>query len=316
MARNPHYAQVGTFPEPINLRYPAPESIARKVRDTLLRLGIPCYQDYLNIRLAPGLHNKDYPYLKRILGHHALPRRIQSKLIDCQPLIQINDFDGSMLYRFQTISAELFLYRSPALLRERREVSYMTGPNSSGTRDSSLNGFIKTRYGAKVPIEQLEHGVALFVKLLPWLGIRSSMSCAGHVTPNGFTAPRIWLFGRYHLAWLQHILTELFGDYSIAQTWTFTYTQKPVPQKNHGFDPDWASGCFQLHPDWPDRSIESRKAHRRCLEDLFLIARRLLDPDLCEHFRSIKDDWAKEYHCRFIQHHEGQAKAPEDRMAG
>ena len=281
--------------------YPDPERITNNFRDLLLQLGLPCFQDYLTIRLAPGLHQEDYHYLQRILGRHTLPAQNKSLLVDLQPVIRLVDFDGSRLFHFQTISLELLLHQyGPQLLRERREVSYMTGPDSHRSDDASLPGFLRTAYGAKVPARHLEVGIALFTKILPWHGIRTSMSCTGHVSADSITAPRIYLFGQYHLAYLRHILTESFSEYSIAKTWSFTYTPAGTSSKKMGFDPNWATGCFQVHPDWPDASIQSRHAYGRVVEDLHLIAKRMLDPNLAEYYRSRKNDWALDYHKRFV----------------
>ena len=281
--------------------YPDPERITSDFRELLLKLGLPCFRNYLTIGLGPGLHADDYHYLARILARHALPKQNQSPLIDLHPVIRLVDFDGSCLFRFQSISLELLLDRhAPELLRSRRQVSYMTGPDSRGCDDASLAGFLKTAFGAKVPAHHLEAGVALFVKLLPWYGIRTSMSCGGHTMADSITAPRIYLFGQFHLAYLRHILTECFSEYSIAKTWSFTYTPARTSSKKICFDPDWASGCFQIHPDWPDASIKSRHAYDRVVEDLHLIAKRMLNPDLAEYYRSRKNDWALDYHRRFV----------------
>lgn len=291
--------QVKTRLESCN--YQDPERICETFRNALLRLGVACLNGgHLTLRLTPGLHAEDYKYLRRILRNHALPNRIRSAVVDCQPIIKIEDFDGSVLYRFQTISLELFNYRSPMLIQERREVSFMTGPDSHSI-GSTLEGFLKTAYGAKVPVNLLEAGIALFVKCLGSWGCRSSMSCTGHATETGITSPRVWLFGRYHLYWLQHILTELFGEYSVSKTWSFTYSPTDQPKRTIGYDREWASGVFQAHPDWTDRSAESRREYRRVLEDLHSIAKRMLDPDLAEHFRSRKEEWAKDFARRFVK---------------
>ena len=281
--------------------YPDPERITSDFRELLLKLGFPCFQDYLTVRLGPGLHAEDYHYIDCILGRNALPKQNQSPLIDLQPVIRLVDFDGSCLFRFQSISLELLLnHHAPQLLQSRRQVSYMTGPDSRGCDDASLAGFLNTAFGAKIPARNLEAGVALFTKILPWYGIRTSMSCAGHITTDSITAPRIYLFGQYHLGYLRHILTECFSEYSIAKTWSFAYTPARTISKKMGFDPDWASGCFQVHPDWSDASIKSRRAYGRVVEDLQLIAKRMLDRDLAEYYHSRKNDWALDYHRRFV----------------
>ena len=247
----------------VTIAYADPENITQKLRDILLRLGIPCYANYLSIRLAAGLHAQDYKYLQRILGSHALPNHSCTHLVDYQTVIQIEDFDGSILYRLQTIDAELLIDRSPQHIQRTRRISYMTGPDSTSRHGASLAGFLQTAYGAKLPANRLEAGVALVVRLLPWYGIRFSMSCQGHPSNNGITRPRIYLFGQYHLRYLEHILTELFSDYSIAQTWSFNYYPTTPPTHKVNFDSDWSSGLLQPHPDWTNRYLQSSKEYRR-----------------------------------------------------
>jgi len=292
-----------------------PEKIAGRFCEILRRLGFPCFQHYLKILLSPGLLVEDYRYLTRLLRPHALPKHMCDELVDSQPTLKIQDFDGEVLFRLQPIGAELFLHRSPRFFRERREVSFLTCPDSMSKRGSSLDGFLQTAYGSKVPIPRLEAGIALLVKVLPLSGIRSSMSCAGHIHSDHISAPRIYLFGQYHLAYLRHIMTTCFGEYSIAKTWTFTHTPGPTSTRRKNFDPDWASGLFQAHADWVDASLESRRSYAHVLDDLHAIAKRMMDPHLAAHFRSIKNDWARDYHRRFVESGKPQTEDLE-RIAG
>lgn len=285
--------------------YADPDRICRNLRDILLKRGWPCHQNYLTIQLLPGLHEKDYSYLKRTVGRHALPNRIKANLVDGQPLIKIADVDGTVLYRFQTLSAELFIYsRAPRLLRESREISYMTGPPVMGDI-SSLRAFERTAYGVKVPVQNLEGGIALLTKCLGFVSILSSMSCAGgHWRENRLSAPRIWLPGGYNTFWMKNVFEEQFSDYSIAKTWSFTCYANPASVCKRGFDPAWASGVFQAHPDWKDNSRESRQEYRRVIDDIQAIAKRLLDPDLTAFYRAQKNEWARDFHKRHVKQDE------------
>ena len=284
---------------------PDPEKIARLLRNALLKRGFPCYQDYLSIYLAPGLMDEDYMELKRLIRPHALPNRIHGP-VDGQPVIRIQDHNRETLFKLQCISAELLLHRFPHVLRKTRQISYMTGPDGWGYKGSTLAGFLTTKFGARVPIRQLEHGIALLVKICPWYGIRTSMSCAGHPTSDGgHSAPRLFFHGHWQGAWCQHIFQTLFNEHELSRRWKFDLGPIHPPKGNRATDPNWASAHFQACPDWTPETNRPQMEHRFICDELHQIARQLMDPDLAEDFRSKKNDWILDYNKRFV---EGQSE--------
>lgn len=278
-----------------------PETITRQLRNALLLRGFPCFQDYLNIYLAPGFMDEDFAELNRLIRPHALHKRIQG-LVDNQPPIQIQDHNRTTLYRLHSNSAELFLHRFPRILRESREISYLTSPDGWGNKGSKLSGFLETKFGSRVPVTHLEHGVALLVKVLPWYGVRTSMSCAGHLRDNGgHTAAKVFFYGHFHGAWCQHIFESLFSEHEIARHWQFDLGPVHADKCRGGVDPNWASASFQAAPDWLPETENPRREHRRSLERLHQIARQLMNPSLANHFRAKKNDWILDYNQRFIE---------------
>lgn len=281
---------------------PDPEKIARLLRNALLRRGIPCFQDYLSIYLAPGLMDEDYQEVKRLVRPHALPHRIHGP-VDNQPIIQIQNHSRETLYKLQCISAELLLHRFPQVLRETRQISYMTGPDGWGYKGSTLAGFLATKFGARVPVSHLEHGIALLIKALPWYGARTSTSCAGgHPIPGGgHSAPRIHFYGHWHGAWAKHIFETLFHEHELARRWKFDLGPVHPPKGHRGTDPNWASASFQACPDWTAETNRPQLDHRFVCDELHRIARQLMDPSLANHFRAKKNDWALDYNHRFVE---------------
>ena len=72
------------------------------------------------------------------------------------------------------------------------------------TRGDSFKSFVNNRFGRKVPLEQLDIGVASFVKTLPLLSVVTSYSCDGHDKE----APSIEFNCKINMEW--HRYLELF----------------------------------------------------------------------------------------------------------
>jgi hypothetical protein len=72
------------------------------------------------------------------------------------------------------------------------------------TRGDSFQSFVNNRYGRKVPLEQLDIGVASFVKTLPLVSVVTSYSCDGHDKE----APSIEFNCKINMEW--HRYLELF----------------------------------------------------------------------------------------------------------
>jgi hypothetical protein len=77
----------------------------------------------------------------------------------------------------------------------------------SGMLNENFQTFRKCKFGVKVPVSYLDPGIALLVKTLPLIGVMTAMSCGGHLKDD----PVIIIRNEYHLNWVRHVFTYLFG---------------------------------------------------------------------------------------------------------
>ncbi|MBV5301222.1 MAG: hypothetical protein J0649_05490 [Methylococcales bacterium] len=68
--------------------------------------------------------------------------------------------------------------------------------------------FKKCRYGAKVPVNHLDYGIAMLVKVMPLLGLFTVMSCDGHLS----SPPMIWFKNIHHVNFAKRILVQCQWD--------------------------------------------------------------------------------------------------------
>lgn len=241
--------------------------------DTLLQRGFPVRLEDRGLALCEGAMQDDVEFLLRLL------RRLEpvtERSLACDVWI-----DHQLL---TTVAVDdpwqLDQFRRRVLFGRTVRSSGMIGPPVQKSHlMNSFEGFRSTRFGARFPLMYLEEGVALLVKVLPWVGVLTSMSCEGH-SDRGHrrderdAVPRIWFYNHYHREWCRLIFERLCGDLEIAGLWRFTA----------GSPTDWL-GCI-----WHATSIPptSREAQRHLFEQIQEIARRFFDPELCRVIREAK----------------------------
>jgi len=175
---------------------------------------------------------------------------------------------------------QLEQFRRRVLFGRSTRPSGMIGPPVRETElMNSFEGFLRCRFGARFPLEYIEEGVALLVKVLPWVGVLTSMSCQGHldrVDHRGEdpTVPRIWFYNQFHSEWCRLIFERLCGDLAIARLWQFDSSGH-----NH-----WL-GCTWSATTTPPESIGEQGD---LFEQIQEIARRFFDPELCRIIRESK----------------------------
>ena len=70
------------------------------------------------------------------------------------------------------------------------------------------NSFFTCEYGVKITTVELDPGVALFVKTIPVCGLRTVLSCQGHLGSKTLW-PEIYFHSKYDLLWAVMIFEEL-----------------------------------------------------------------------------------------------------------
>jgi hypothetical protein len=77
-----------------------------------------------------------------------------------------------------------------------------------GMQNFDFGSFIRCKYGTRIPAMLLDPGIALMVKVLPFIGVLSSYSCAGHLKES----PKIHLLNMYHHQWLKCVLMNALNS--------------------------------------------------------------------------------------------------------
>ena len=125
--------------------------------------------------------------------------------------------------------------------------------------------FKEYKYGPKVPVAVLEPAVALLVKVLPLIGVRSVFSCDGNARGE---VPRIHVYDQHHLRWLRGVMRHL--------------TPRRL-QNGWRFDED---GGGWLSCRWiVGRSGRGLEAWARLHAQTVAVACQLLDQDLLDKIR-------------------------------
>jgi len=243
--------------------------------DTLLRRGFPVRLEDRGLALCQGAMPEDVEFLTRLL------RRLEpitTTSVTCevwnehQLLTTVVVDDPWQLDQFR---------RRVLFGRSTRSSGFITAPVRESQLMNSFEGFRSTRYGARFPLERFEEGVALLVKVLPWVGVLTSMSCQGHLDRadrggENQTLPRIWFYNEFHSEWCRLIFERLCGDLEIAPQWEFV---------NGGSGGNNWLGCLWLATTTPPASIEEQ---RHLFDQIQEIARRFFDPELCRVIREAK----------------------------
>jgi hypothetical protein len=241
--------------------------------DTLLRRGFPVCLEDRGLALCSGAMPEDVAFLTRLLrqprsGHVRSPSPLpvwheEQKLLE----VDIRD-DG-----------RLAAFRSRVLGGRTVTPSGMTGPPCRITdRMNSFEGFQDCRFGARFPLKFIEEGVALLVKVLPWVGVLTSMSCEGHLDQDRTSSaeramPNIWFYSHYHAEWCRLIFERLCGDVEIAHDWRFE-------KSGDG----WLDNVWHASSQPPDSPLDQSRIFDRTQ----LMARRFFDPELCRRIRGAK----------------------------
>jgi len=121
----------------------------------------------------------------------------------------------------------------------------MSGPFDYGGRwvRESWNHFRNCSYGVKVPVCDLDPGVAMLTKTLALLGLHTVMSCDGHLEEP----PSIWFMSIYHLRWAEAVLPEFHSSRGLA-----------APPRSGDEDRGWLSYRWQPFPDAIGRDLAAR----------------------------------------------------------
>jgi len=132
------------------------------------------------------------------------------------------------------------IFSSPNLRQGR-----MSGPFDYGGRwvRESWNHFRNCSYGVKVPVCDLDPGVAMLTKTLALLGLHTVMSCDGHLEEP----PSIWFMSIYHLRWAEAVLPEFHSSRGLA-----------APPRSGDEDRGWLSYRWQPFPDAIGRDLAAR----------------------------------------------------------
>lgn len=261
--------------------------LADRLHDAFLARGYPCMRELAGgrpaIRFCDGWLPADKHAVLRTVQRGRLRVRAQP-VQRGEPALHLLRPDRTLMRRVPA-TPDVVEAICREIVRAPARICRETGPDTLSRSAASLKGFLGNAYGAKVPVSILEPGIALLVKVLPWYGVRTSMSCAGHPLDHRHPSPpTLWFFGHHHTRWCAHLFENLFADLPIARTWTFD----PGPLKG-----SWASGTFRAYTlDPRDGAPAARARHAAVLADLATIARRLIDPALVQRFRAEKAPWA------------------------
>src|SRR5690625_4299034 len=152
-----------------------------------------------------------------------------------------------------------------------------SGPEPNG-HDSpgryTWMGFKRNQFGARESLKNLEPGIALLVKVLPWFGVWTAMSCQGHLRKRNFNRPKLWFNGNFHGQWCKMVFEHLFRSWEFSKQWRFSWDAEGS---------GWCSAIWEARPP-----LETKEEHKRCLEDIFFMARVLMLEGLSKRVRAAK----------------------------
>jgi hypothetical protein len=245
--------------------------------DTLLRRGFPVRLEDRGLALCPGAMPEDAEFLAKLL-RRLEPKPTKMTSLTCEVwndrhfLITVAVDDPSLLDQFR---------RRVLFGRSVQSSGFIGSPVQDSHLMNSFEGFRRTHYGARFPLVYIEEGIALLVKVLPWVGVLTSMSCEGHLDradrrDENHAIPRIWFYNDFHGEWCRLIFERLCGDLEIAGLWGFD---------SSGRRSDWL-GCTWLATTTPPTCSEEQ---RHLFEQIQEMARRFFDPELCRVIRAAKE---------------------------
>lgn len=144
--------------------------------------------------------------------------------------------------------------------------------------------FASLRFGPKVPVNALDPGVALMVKVLPWYGVATILCCEGHPEQNNpecWSSPYIGLLGEHHTRWCRMLLDRLVSSLgSEVPDGLVQSVFRPAIVNEGRFG--WGGGMTG-----EGRRL-SHDEHQLWLNSLFRLAVRLIDPDMAAKARAEK----------------------------
>lgn len=156
-------------------------------------------------------------------------------------------------------------------------MNHMTGALRQKETEGS---FFTCEYGVKATTVELDPGVALFVKALPVCGLRTVLSCQGHLGRETLW-PEIYFHSKYDLLWAVIIFEEL-GNYLPE----FSGLNFKVDEEHRGgwlrhklifCSAESLSSAEPFGPEYTDTIVSLQMA-----------ARRLLDPRVYTPIRAAK----------------------------
>lgn len=273
--------------------------------DTLLRRGFPVRVEPRGLALCLSINRWDVAYMRDLLAPLNFfadamkgigPRPDERVGWSAAKEVEAQDgwlsiWGGKRLVMQVDLSDEQSLAALRSQILRRRSCRYEAGCSTMPDDYRTWKGFLSNRFGAKLSTKELEQGMALLVKVLPWVGVRTSMSCHGHGLKGN---PKIRFYGYYHSRWCEVIFERLFADLEIAKMWRFRHGSR---------NGDWASGKWEIYipqarqlldlenPDdeeiiYAYRSME--EAFAKVDEQIQIMARRLFDPVLCAEIREVR----------------------------
>lgn len=162
-------------------------------------------------RVLKGVNDPGERVKTILLWRGFLARRDAARVFLCTgsasddvKLLQQIGFTVNQIYRDQDRYAEIHAPSSVLdetlfeLFSYPPECAGLAGPFDWGGWQSFLN----CKFGAQVPVRFLDPGIALLVKTLPLLGLRTVECCDGHLIQR----PRICFINQHHWNWARLIL--------------------------------------------------------------------------------------------------------------
>jgi hypothetical protein len=174
-----------------------PESLA----EMLSRRGFLIKYSERGIFLSAGHIKSDYEYLERYASRKPF-------------LIKTNEPSFPFQINFQAFE------KSKVLAMFTDALSEVQPYFKIDSRGESLNSFVNNRFGRKVPLDQLDIGVASFVKTLPLLSVVTSYSCDGHDKE----APSIEFNCKINMEWHRFLELHLLRPNNLFSKSYFVYT--------------------------------------------------------------------------------------------
>ena len=155
---------------------------------------------------------------------------------EANPFIPNNDPDFPFVINFNSFSRE----KISSIILDARPVGFtMLGTDFKST--DKLKNFINNKYGKKVPVEDLDIGIASFVKALPLASVRTKHSCDGH--DKEF--PQIEFASEIHTDWFHYLVDKFFRSQGYLTDLEFefskgNYSKGAVTIKTKNFNGNYA----------------------------------------------------------------------------